>query len=424
MDGGSDFDVVVIGAGAAGLAAARRLMAAPVSVLVIEARERIGGRAWSCPTRLGRALDLGCEWLHSADRNPWTEIARAMGFSIDQNLPDWRSRIAQRYGDAAQSEWADAYGAFRERLDAAASAAADQPASAVLEPGGRWNGLLDAISGWANGVELGHLSVQDHARYEDSGINWRVLEGYGTLIAAYGAAVPVRLGTEVQAIDHGGSRLAIATDAGTLGARAAIITVPTNVLATETIRFAPALPDKLAAARGLPLGIANKLFLAIEGPAEDFAVDRHVLGHTDRTATGSYQLRPHGWPVILGYFGGRLAAALEREGIAGMTAFALDELSPLFGGDVRRRLSPLAASAWVGDRFARGSYSYALPGHADDRARLVAPVDNRLFFAGEACSPNFFSTAHGAYLTGRAAADQALAALGIAVPRHTAPAHP
>ena len=413
MDAGSDFDVVVIGAGSAGLAAGRRLMTAPVSVLVIEARERIGGRAWSFGTHLGHPVDLGCEWLHSADRNPLTEIARGMGFTIDKNLPDWRSRIARRYGDKAQAEWVEAYSTFEDRLDSAAAAAADQPASALLEPGGRWNGLLDAISTWANGVELDRLSVHDHARYDDSGINWRVLEGYGTLIATYGAPVPVRGATEVRAIDHSGARLAIVTSAGTISARAAIVTVPTAVLAAERIRFIPALPDKLAAAQGLPLGIANKLFLEIKGAAEDFAVDRHMLGHTDRTATGSYQLRPHGRPVVLGYFGGRLAAALERDGITGMTAFALDELAVLFGSDIRRRLSPLAASAWVGDRFAGGSYSYALPGHADDRARLATSVDERLFFAGEACSPNYFSTAHGAYLTGRAAADQALAALGV-----------
>jgi monoamine oxidase len=94
-----------------------------------------------------------------------------------------------------------------------------------------------------------------------------------------------------------------------------------------------------------------------------------------------------------------------------MTAFAADELAGLFGSDIRRQLSLLAASAWRGDPFARGSYSYALPGHADDRARLAAPVDNRLFFAGEACSPHFFSTAHGAYETGTAAAEAALASL-------------
>jgi monoamine oxidase len=417
MEGSANaVDVVVVGAGAAGLAAGRRLMEAHASVAVLEARERTGGRAWTKPTALGHAIDLGCEWLHSADRNPWTGIALHMGFTIDERLPDWRSRIARRYGDAAQADWAAAYGAFEERMDAAA-AQPDLPASALLVPGARWNELINAISTWANGVELDQLSVQDHARYSDSGINWRVLQGYGALIAAYGAGVPTRLGTVVRQIDLRGHRIAVTTSRGELTARTVIVTVPTNVLAAEAIRFVPALPDKIAAAAGLPLGVANKLFLALSGAVEEFPADRHTLGRDDRTATGSYQLRPHGSPMIAGYFGGRLAIELERAGPEAMAAFARDELAGLFGNGIRDRLTLVAASRWVGDPFAQGSYSYALPGHAGGRARLAAPVDNRLFFAGEACSPDYFSTANGAFLTGIAAADAALAAFDTAAPR-------
>jgi monoamine oxidase len=414
--GGSpaDFDVLVIGAGAAGLAAGHRLSEARVSSLVLEARSRIGGRAHTMPTRTGHPVDLGCEWLHSADANPWMAIAEAMGFAIDRNLPDWESRIARSHGPAAQQEWAHLYAEFDEGLDDAAAAPEDRPASELLQPESRWNALINAISTWANGVELDRLSVQDHARYVDSGINWRVLQGYGRLIAAYGAAVPVRLGIRVQCIDHYRNRITVATNRGDLRARAVIVTVPTSVLAGEAIRFAPDLPDKVAAAQGLPLGVANKLFLALAGPTEAFPIDRHVLGSPDRVATGSYQLRPHGWPMISGYFGGELAVALERDGTAGMTAFAMDELAGVFGADIRRRLEPLAASAWSSDPLAQGSYSYALPGHAGDRAILARPVDNRLFFAGEACSSDYFSTAHGAYLSGRHAAEQALAALAAA----------
>ena len=125
----------------------------------------------------------------------------------------------------------------------------------------------------------------------------------------------------------------------------------------------------------------------------------------------SYQVRPMGRPRINCFFGGHFAAQLERDGIAAMAAFATDELAGLFGSDIRHRLSPLAASFWRADRFARGSYSYAKPGHADDRARLAEPVEGRLFFAGEACSPHHFSTAHGAYETGLQAAEAVLASL-------------
>jgi monoamine oxidase len=189
------------------------------------------------------------------------------------------------------------------------------------------------------------------------------------------------------------------------------VTVPTDVIAGGPLVFDPDVPDKVAAASGLPLGLANKLFLRFDGRLPDDDDELFLVGSTHRRETMSYQLRPMGRPRINCFFGGRFAASLERDGIAAMAAFAADELAALFGESIRKQLRPLAASAWRADPFARGSYSYARPGHADDRAILAAPIDDRLFFAGEACSPNFFSTAHGAYETGLRAADAALASL-------------
>lgn len=407
----TDYDVVVVGAGAAGLAAGRRLREAQCRVLTVEARDRIGGRSWTQATTLGIPVDLGCEWLHSADHNPWTGIARKLGFTIDETLPDWGRRVSWHAGDDAEPEWAAARAAFNAREAAAAESGIDRPASALLAPGGRWNALLGAISTWANGTELERVSILDHQRYADSGINWRVPAGYGALIAAYGAAVPVRLSTVVQHIACDGRGVVITTNRGDLRARAAIVTLSTNLLAAETIRFTPALPEKIAAAAGLPLGIANKLFLGLSGPVEDLPPDIHLVGSTARVATGNYQLRPHSWPMIAAYFGGALATALEAEGGAAMVAFACEEIVGLLGSAIKSRLTPLARSAWVGDPWARGSYSSALPGHADDRRRLAEPVEDRLFFAGEACSRDHFGTAHGALVSGIAAADRALAAL-------------
>jgi len=412
-DAVADHDVAIIGAGAAGIGAARRLNEHGFDVVVIEARHRIGGRAFSAPTPLGHAVDLGCEWLHSADRNPWTAIARDSGFAIDESLPDWGTRLRRAGASAAdQADWFAARDAFYQRMEAAGDAEPDRAATALLPPDGRWNALLNAISTWANGVELERLSVQDHARYADSGINWRVREGYGTLIAAHGARLPVRLGSRVERIDHRGRTIRVETARGTLRARAVVVTLPPTLLAADTVRFDPALPQaKQAASHGLPLGLANKLFLALEGQPPDVPPDCHLVGALDRTATGSYQMMPHGRPMIAGFFGGRLALELERAGAKAMADFAAEELAGLLGSGIRRRLRPLASSAWASDEFARGSYSYALPGHAGDRAVLAAPIDDRLFFAGEACSPDNFSTAHGGFLSGRDAADRIAATL-------------
>ena len=135
--------------------------------------------------------------------------------------------------------------------------------------------------------------------------------------------------------------------------------------------------------------------LALDEP-DALPKDGSLRGATMRTAMGTYHLRPFGQPCIEGFFGGRFARELEDAGEGAFAAHSIDEIAALLGNEYRRKLKPLSESRWAHDPFARGSYSHALPGHAGMRAVLAAPVDGRLFFAGEATSPNFFSTAHGA----------------------------
>ena len=413
-----DHDVVVIGAGAAGIAAGLRLAASPLKFLLLEARPRLGGRALTS-TAAGYPLDLGCGWLHSADRNPWTSRLAAAGFTIDKTAPGWGDQsLDPGFGAEDQQAFGAAWEAFDEALAAVDSAAPDRPAADLLAPGDRFNALIGAIGTYISGAELDKVSALDLARYADTGVNWRVREGYGAGIvseALRGNGLPVKLGCHVSRIEHAGRELRVVTGAGTLRAKAVVITVPPNLLVEGKLVFDPPLPDKLAAAAGLPLGLADKLVLKLAGPQgllQDLPQDGHLFGRTDRVATASYHLRPFGRDLIEAYFAGNLAADLETEESAGFFAFAAEELARIFGSDFRARLSPLIHTAWGRDPYARGAYSYAVPGAADNRARLATPVDGRLFFAGEACSPDDFSTAHGAYLTGIAAAEAAMAACG------------
>jgi monoamine oxidase len=205
----------------------------------------------------------------------------------------------------------------------------------------------------------------------------------------------------------------IETSRGTLSATKVIVTVPTGLLADEAVRFHPSLPAKVDAARGLPLGLADKVMLSLDQP-EALPKDGNLRGATMRTAMGSFHLRPFGQACIEGYFGGRFAQQLEDAGDGALAAQAIDEIVALLGSNFRRRLKPLAESRWAHDPFARGSYSHALPGHATDRAVLAAAFDGRLFFAGEATSPEFFSTAHGARDSGERAAREVLASRAMA----------
>jgi monoamine oxidase len=413
----SSVDVAIIGAGAAGIAAAQALKQSGLSVIVLEARDRAGGRAHTIMAAPDITFDLGCGWLHSADKNRFVGIAEQLNFEIDKTRPPWREQSFDTgFPLAKRMDFIRAIDAFYDRAEEAARQAIksghDKAASDYLEPGNRWNPMIDALSSYINGCELDVVSILDMDAYEDTEINWRVRNGYGAMIAAYGASCPLALNCAVSLIDHSGTRLRIETSLGSLSADKVIVTVPTSLIADESIRFHPALPAKVDAAIGLPLGLADKVMLALD-ESETLPKDGNLRGATMRTAMGSYHLRPFGQAAIEGYFGGSFARELEDAGPGAFAAQSIDEIAALLGNDFRRKLKPLAESRWAHDPFARGSYSHALPGHAGDRAILAAPVDGRLFFAGEATSPNFFSTAHGARDSGERAAGEVLQALKV-----------
>ncbi|MCA1429730.1 MULTISPECIES: NAD(P)/FAD-dependent oxidoreductase [Bradyrhizobium] len=408
----SSVDVAIIGAGAAGLGAAHALHGSRLSVIVLEARDRLGGRAWTVQASPEVTFDVGCGWLHSADKNSFVPIARQLGFELNKDLPPWRERAyGNAFPESERDDFMRAMDAFYERLWEAAQTGKDEAASSHLEPGNRWNPMIDAISTYINGCELKDMSTLDWEAYEDTNFNWRVRRGYGALIAAYGAPCPVALNCNVALIDHSDKRVHIETSRGALTADKAIVTVPTNLIAEEAIRFSPPLPAKVNAAAGLPLGVDDKVTLALDD-AETFPTEGNLRGATMRTEMGTYHIRPFGQPCIEGFFGGSFARALEDAGDGAIAAQAISEIAGFLGNDIRRKLKPLYESRWARDPFARGSYSHALPGHAGDRAVLAAPVDARLFFAGEATSPTFFTTAHGARDSGERAAKEVLAALG------------
>jgi monoamine oxidase len=405
----SDTEVVIIGGGAAGIAACHRLRQAGIGCLIVEARERLGGRAWTVTDPTGAAIDLGCGWLHSADRNPWAGIARTLGLTLDETPPPWtRPSLTRVFPLEQQRAFIAALHAFYERVGAAAQREPDVAAASLLEPHGRWNGLIGAVVGFISGGDLARVSARDFDNYADTEVNWRVREGYGATMAAYGEGLPAVLGCAVRRIDHSGKRLRIETELGAIAADRVIVTLPSTVIAEREDLFAPALPDKTQAAASLPLGLNDKLFIALDG-ADEFESDSRLFGHTERSATAAYHLRPFGRAQIECYFGGSLAVELESAGEGAFYEFAVSELTGALGHDFAKRLKPIRLHRWGADPFARGSYSYALPGKSACRAQLAAPVDDRIFFAGEACSTHDFSTAHGGFNTGLAAAELVVA---------------
>lgn len=263
---------------------------------------------------------------------------------------------------------------------------------------------------WLMGADSECVSSVDYARYADSSTNWCVRGGLGAVVAHAAGKLNVRLNAAVREIDYSGPRIRLSGDAGVIETSALIVTVPTNVLAAQTIRFLPELPARFSEAFvGVPLGVANKVFFQMAPGRLPYEGAVHFVG-TDRSArTAAYSTRPSGEDVLLAYFGGTLAIELEQRNE--LEAFARDELSGIFGSHFPNGIRQTLSTAWASDPWARGSYSAALPGKAHEREQLNEALNERIFFAGEACSLDYFGTIHGAWHSGVSAAEKALVSI-------------
>lgn len=392
--------LVIVGGGAAGIGAASEAHAQGVDAVIVEAGDRLGGRAHTIAWN-GHHLDLGCTWLHSAERNSLRAEAERVGAEIDRATTGWFSQFRDLgFGPEEQAAAGQAFEALEQRMRD--EAPPSDRASDALEHGGRWNAYLEAVSGYINGAPLDQVSIEDWLAYDDaaSDKNWRLPGGYGVLLQRLGQRFEHRLGMPVTAISRQPDHVRIATEQGTIEAERVVVTVSTSVLAR--IRFDPPIDGLLDTAASLPLGIADKLFLSLDEP-EEFPHGAHLLGNPHSAETGSYFIRPMGMPVVEGFFGAAGASALEGLSHEDAGRVAIDELAALLGSGIRNRLRPIALSRWSREPWVGGSYSHALPGKAGARAELAEAGDSRLAFAGEAVSAQDYSTAHGAYDSGIAA---------------------
>ncbi|MFC3126565.1 flavin monoamine oxidase family protein [Pseudoroseomonas globiformis] len=410
-------DIVVVGAGAAGIAAARAIQAAGVTVQVLEARTRPGGRAWTDVRTLGAPFDLGATWLHQAGENGLTQLAegafdhdtvRSHGCLVD-GRPATRDEMA---------EYDAAYGRFHPVLAAARDGAAPGDSAAVHAPrGGFWDAT---VAHWEGPVicaaPLSAMDLRDFLDTQLGGPNLLLRGGVGGLLAKLAGALPVTYGMAVERIDWSGPGVLLEGGFGRIAARAAIVTAPTAVLAAGAIRFLPGLPGNTEQAiHDLPLGLLNKVGLRAAG--ED-RLDLPPFGGLERRveaedeAAMTFVAWPFGRDHMMGFLGGTAAWDLSRQGPAALLDHAFSELSCAYGARAAAALrrEPALASDWGNDPFSRGSYSHARPGRAEARRILGRPLaEGRLAFAGEACHPRLAATVGGAWASGLQAAAAALA---------------
>ncbi len=397
-------DVIVIGAGAAGLAATRVLMARGLEVALIEASGRIGGRAHTETTTFGVPYDHGAHWLHVGASNPFVAYGRKHGFDIYRAPANYRvfdgdRELAASEKDALWSAWDELYGAIGAQGQRGNDISA---AEAVAGIEGPWSATAAfGIGPWSMAKDLEDFSVVDWWSGAD-GEDWFCREGFGALIAHWAGDVPVSLGTTASRIDWSGEGVVVETDQGSIRARAVIVTVSTGVLASGAIDFSPVLPArKLESFEKVSMGLYNHIALQFSEDVFGMGPDGYLMFRVSHDRKGFGVLtNAGGHGLAYCDVGGSWARDLERESAESRIDYAMGELRGMLGSGIDSRFVKGAVTSWGQNPLTLGSYASAEPGAHALRSVLRQPVGDRIFFAGEACHRSLWATAAGARLSG------------------------
>jgi monoamine oxidase len=407
-------DLVIIGAGAAGIGASRAATKAGLAHRVIEASHRVGGRAYTEDLAPGVPFDLGCHWLHAAQRNPLVLEADRLGFTLDREFSFTpRTWINGRYSTPAETA---AYGGYFDdvatRAQDAASGGKDTDVMSVLDQSSPWLAPYAHVFSVVNAADPEEVSAMDVTSNPIYGSDWPVRQGLGRLIAVLGADLPISLNTVAEDVDWSArDHVTVRTNKGALIARTVLITVSIGILQSGLIKFRPALPSAtVAAIDGLSPGIANRIALHF---------DRDVFGDAPHNFTIldgeaeplAIHIPTFGFNYVVGQTGGHFAGHLTRAGQQAAIDYVMERTVSVFGADVRRHFTRGIVSAWETDPWVRGAYASVKPGHFGARQSLAEPIGNRLFFAGEAVAIPMVATCGGAYKSGQDAVARIAAAL-------------
>ena len=411
--------VLIIGAGAAGISAARYFQARQIPFRVIEASHRVGGRAYSEAYKNGGWFDLGCSYLHEGEINPLVPFARDLGFDLGHgdrfSTENW---YMQQDAGGVSTEVLSGYQAFDEALHNKMTA----------YHGGREGDvsiadLMDFTSVYApihvhllaglNASDADVQSVVDHLNVVE-GKDYPVYEGLGRLVKTMAGDIPVELNCAAEKIIFDSNSVRVETTKGTINASKVIITVSVGILQSGKIAFDPILPEAYVdALHQLKCGTLNKIGVSLNPEA---VVDLDDGWHVNFPGTASADADDlasidvikgqHTQAVV--FAGGSFGEYLEKQGAAAMLDYTDRCLVDLFGSDITKHVEDRITTAWHTEPLTLGSYSYALPGGSDARAFLSRPLHEQLYFAGEAISIHHFGTCHGAYLSGMRAAESCL----------------
>jgi monoamine oxidase len=406
----ADVDVIIVGAGAAGIAAARRLSAAGRSFTLVEATSRIGGRCFTDTRSFGVPFDRGAHWIHSPDINPLTKLAPRTGLDIYQAPSAQRVRIGQR--GARESELEDYLSAIVRSNRAIGDAVRGKPdmdaQRALPRDLGDWQASVEfALGPYGNGKDLRDISAIDLSRAAERDIGAFCRQGYGALLAKLAEGIPVELETPITQVDTSKpARLEAVTPRGTINGRYMIVTASTNVLASERIKFDRGLPKRqLDALAALKLGSFDHIALELPGNPLGLQRDDLVFERASGPRTAALLANVSGTPLAMIEVGGRFGRELMAKGDMAAVDFAVEWLTSLFGTNFKRAVQRTQSTRWNDEPWVQGAMSTASPGVQWARAALREPVRDRVYFAGEATHETLWGTVGGAWESGERAAD-------------------
>ncbi len=409
-----EFDVVIIGAGAAGIAAARRIAAAGRRYLLIEATNHIGGRCVTDTRSFGVPFDRGAHWIYLPDFNPLTKLTPRRGIDIYPAPQSQKVRIGRRY--AREGELEDFLTAQVRTVRAIDDIArkADIPCEQAV-PGdlGDWRGTVEFVLGpYTCAKDLAEVSSFDFARAAERNAAAFCKQGFGGLLAALGQGLNVQLATPAKTVDtRGGPR--VETPRGAIVARTAIVTVPTNVVASGGLRFDPELGHHEIDAFGrMSLGSYDHIALELIGNPLGLESDDLVFEKSKDTHTAVLLANLSGTRLCTVDVAGGFGHDLSAQGEAAMIDFAAEWLAGLYGSEVKKAIGRKHATRWNNEPYALGAWSAAVPGSQFARRQLLEPIADDVRYAGEAAHETLWGTVGGAWESGERAADAVLRRLG------------
>lgn len=423
----SEKHVVVIGAGMAGITAAKQLLVNGYRVTVLEARDRPGGRIWTTQ-RLGVPVDLGAAWIHGDSRNnPLMKLAREHG--LRTRATDWDETWLYKKGQGVIENDSD-YELIEEKAQQIINRIHDlqRTASDNESMGNTINSLLESTSGssiikdgvrwWLSseieavmGVNYKDLSLKYWDEDEEfDGSDLLLEKGYGNLIEKMATGLDIRYQHIVDKIQYSEGGAKVSGGWGSMEADSVLITVPLGVLKESFIQFTPKLPrGKLDSIERLGMGLLNKIVMRFREPF--WPSDAHRLGLLSSTTLERVEFFPipplADSTVLLALVYGDFARRIEDLPKQQIVQLLLSQLRDMFGETVPSDVLDIMITGWGNDEFAMGSYSHIPPGASlQDCEDLSKPVGASLFFAGEATNRLYPGTVHGAYLSGLRAARQ------------------